>query len=81
MPVVFDSEEKVLKVMKHLDENNVFARRYFHPSLNELKAVGQYTPCPISEDISRRILALPSYHALGFEEIEGICELINSVLD
>ena len=80
MPVVFESEEQTLAVIKKLQEANVFPRRYFYPSLNLVETVGKYVSCPISEDISKRILALPSYHLLHNQEIDIISELIMEVL-
>ncbi|MEC7984334.1 MAG: DegT/DnrJ/EryC1/StrS family aminotransferase [Myxococcota bacterium] len=81
MPVVLRDESEALNVIAALNRANVFPRRYFYPSLNEVKSVKQYTPCPISESISRRILALPSYHALPSESIDVICRIILSALE
>ena len=36
-PVVFESEEQLLKAQKILNENNIFPRRYFYPSLNTIE--------------------------------------------
>lgn len=65
-PIVFKSEEDLLKSQKKLGDVSVGSRRYFFPSLNQL----DYTDgvCPISEDISRRILCLPLYHTLKESE-------------
>ena len=65
-PFVFKSEEQLLKVVESLKQNNINGRRYFYPSLNELPFL-TYQPCPISEDISRRVLCLPLY--VGLEEL------------
>ena len=80
MPVVFKSEKELLTVIAHLNTNNVFPKRYFFPSLNEVKTVLQYTPCPISEDLSRRILCLPSYNELSHDSVKEISELILEVI-
>jgi dTDP-4-amino-4,6-dideoxygalactose transaminase len=80
MPVIFYSEKELLAVMSHLNANNIFPRRYFFPSLNEVKAVKQYTPCPVSEDLSRRILCLPSYNVLPYDSVKRISELILEAL-
>jgi dTDP-4-amino-4,6-dideoxygalactose transaminase len=76
LPVVFSSEEEVLEVVSRLNKNNIFPRRYFYPSLNTLKAVAPYTPMPLSENLARRILCLPSHNRLGLENIDFICRLI-----
>lgn len=80
MPILFHSEEELLAVVDHLNLNNVFPRRYFYPSLNEVRAVQQYTPCPISEDLSRRILCMPSYDALPPKIVKWISDLVLEVL-
>lgn len=77
-PVVFESEEKLLKVLSKLKENDIYARRYFYPSLNTIKLFEKKIPCPVSEDISKRILSLPLYVGLKKEEVEKIVSIIKS---
>lgn len=79
-PVIFDSEERLLKIEKYLNEFNIFPRRYFYPSVNTFDALLKYTPMPIAEDISKRILCLPLYFDLSEVQILEICELINKGL-
>jgi dTDP-4-amino-4,6-dideoxygalactose transaminase len=74
-PVVFESEEKLLNVVAALKQQDIMGRRYFYPSLNELPFV-QHQPCPVSEDISRRVLCLPLYFDLTSEEVQSIIECI-----
>lgn len=75
-PVIFESEEKLLKVQKTLNNQQIFPRRYFYPSLNTIEYVkGQ--KMPISEDIASRILCLPLYKGLQTSDLERIVELIN----
>lgn len=76
-PVVLESEEALLKSMADLKEQNIFPRRYFYPSLNTLPYLSKTRECPISEDISRRVMCLPLYVGLGEENIKRICEVIN----
>ena len=76
LPVVLSSEEEVLEVISRLSKNNIFPRRYFYPSLNTLKAVAPYTPMPLSENLARRILCLPSHSRLIPENVDLICQLI-----
>lgn len=59
-PVIFPSEELTLKTREHLRSHDILPRRYFYPSLNKLNYVEQQH-CPVSEDISKRILCLPLY--------------------
>ncbi|WP_336514431.1 DegT/DnrJ/EryC1/StrS family aminotransferase [Pollutibacter soli] len=74
-PVIFPTEEILLKTFNALQVENVFTRRYFAPSLNRLKFV-KGNPAPVSEDISRRILCLPLYFSLTEKEIERITSII-----
>jgi dTDP-4-amino-4,6-dideoxygalactose transaminase len=74
-PVVFRSEEALLKAVEALNVNRVSPRRYFYPSLNQLNYVDEQK-CPISEDISRRILCLPLYFDLTKEEIDYVCRIL-----
>lgn len=78
-PLVFDSENYLLEVVKNLKENNIAGRRYFYPSLNELPYL-QQQPCPVSEDISRRVLCLPLYPGLEEKEIALIIESVNKII-
>lgn len=74
-PVVFSSEEVLQKVKSRLNENNIFPRRYFYPSINTLEYVENKT-CKVSESIATRVLCLPLYDSLEKKMIERICNLI-----
>lgn len=74
-PVVFKSESTLLKVKNHLEAKAIFPRRYFFPSLNTLPFI-PYQSCPISEDISRRVICLPLYYELTIAEVEMICNIV-----
>lgn len=75
-PVVFDSEATLLNVKKALEDNQIFPRRYFYPSLNTLEYVNS-AEMPNSEYISKRILCLPIYVGLAHQDVERICSIIN----
>lgn len=79
-PVIFKSEEIVLKVMNALLQNNISARRYFYPSLNQLPFLKEYQPCSVSEGISKCILTLPLFHDLSEIDTRRIAEIINQQL-
>ncbi|MCX7549358.1 DegT/DnrJ/EryC1/StrS family aminotransferase [Xanthomarina sp. F2636L] len=78
-PVIFKSEEQLLRVKKVLENNHIFPRRYFYPSLNTIKYVKGNT-MPISESIAARILCLPLYMGLTSAEIDKIIEIIKENL-
>jgi len=75
-PVVFDSEKKILEIEKKLNQHNIFPRRYFYPSVNTYTKIVPYQSCPISEDISKRILCLPLYWKIPLDSIQKIIDLI-----
>lgn len=74
-PVIFDTEETLLRVEKALQTEKIFARRYFYPSLNTFTDIVPYVKMPVSEDIASRILCLPLYKDLAMEDVERIIEV------
>lgn len=79
-PVVFRSEADLLKVFDELKKQDIYARRYFWPSLNNLPYLKETNKCPISEDISSRIACLPLYPDLADEDVLRICNIIKETL-
>ena len=75
-PVVFKTEEQLLKVQKALNEKQIFPRRYFYPSLDTLEYIEPKQECKISRDISKRILCLPIYAELTKAEQNSILNII-----
>lgn len=75
-PVIFESEEMLLTVLKTLNENKIYPRRYFYPSLNKVNYV-HGANMPISESVASRVLCLPLYKDLTDEEVLVIVNLIN----
>lgn len=76
-PIVFETEEQLLKVQKALNEQNIFPRRYFYPSLNTIPYVNEVS-MPISESVAARILCLPLYHDLATSDAQKIVQIINT---
>lgn len=74
-PIILKSEEQLLKVRAALNNEGIFPRRYFYPSLNLLHYVKKCS-VPISENISRRILCLPIYPSLSLSDVSKISEII-----
>lgn len=79
-PVIFESEEINLKVISKLESEGITPRRYFYPSVNTYTNIVEYQSCPISEDISKRILCLPLYFELVKSDIIRICDIISAEL-
>jgi dTDP-4-amino-4,6-dideoxygalactose transaminase len=74
-PIVFETEEILMKTITELNLNRVSPRRYFYPSLNNLKYI-ERQESPISESISKKILCLPLYYDLSIEEIEYVGRIL-----
>lgn len=77
-PIFFESEDALLIAESKLKEKEIFARRYFYPSLSNLPYVDSIS-MPISEDISSRILCLPLYKDLEEQKIIEIITLLNNL--
>ena len=79
-PVVFKSEEQLLKVQKALNEREIFPRRYFYPSLDTLNYIEPKQESQISRDISKRILCLPIYAELEKDVQDVIISIIKGMV-
>ncbi len=78
-PITFDSETTLLACLEYLNSNDIFPRRYFYPSLNNVEYLsGQ--EMPVSESIASRILCLPLYSGLTEQQVDFISDKINFVL-
>jgi dTDP-4-amino-4,6-dideoxygalactose transaminase len=70
-PIIFNSEEELLAIEKKMNDNKIFPRRYFFPSLNTLNYL-EYNKMPVSESISNRILCLPLYFDMSETDLQLI---------
>ena len=77
-PVIFESEDELLKVEENLVQSGIIPRRYFYPSLNTLNYVS-HREMPISEKIAKNILCLPFHHDLKSGALEKITKIVNSL--
>lgn len=71
-PVIFPTEDVLLSVEHNLNQNGVFPRRYFYPSVNTFMKQLPYVEMPVSESISKRVLCLPLYYSLSKDDIRMI---------
>ncbi len=78
-PIVFPDAKSREEVQANLSEGNIISRRYFYPSLNQLPYI-QDVEMPNSEFIADRILCLPFYPDLEFNDMERIITIINQSL-
>jgi dTDP-4-amino-4,6-dideoxygalactose transaminase len=74
-PVVFETEELLLRSITELNDNWIYPRRYFYPSLSGLNYV-KNGDTPVSDDLASRILSLPLSHSLKREEIAFISRIL-----
>ena len=79
-PIVFKTEEQLLKVQKALNDKQIFPRRYFYPSLDTLEYIEPKQECKISRDISKRILCLPIYAELEKDVQDIIISTIKGIV-
>lgn len=75
-PIIFQSEEILLKVQMKLNEQQIFPRRYFYPSLNTIEYMNG-KEMSISESIASRVLCLPLYASIDQRQVQIISKIIN----
>lgn len=78
-PVILPTEEILIRLVEKFKKISIFPRRYFYPSLNTLPFINNQK-CPISEDLSKRVLCLPLSSEITNEEIENVCLIINQTI-
>lgn len=79
-PIILNNEKQLKKIMTALEREKIFPRRYFFPSLNLLPYLESAQACPVSEDISSRIICLPLYTGLSNKDIKRICTILKNAL-
>lgn len=72
IPYIFNSESQLKETIERLEAINIFARRYFFPSLNTIDFYSKNKNCPNSERIANSILCLPNYYELEESNIIAI---------
>lgn len=83
-PVVFEdafgaNRDEVFDALK---KESVFARKYFYPLVSNFACYrDKYdsSKTPIAADVARRVLTLPMYADLPFDEVDHICKTVLSV--
>jgi len=67
------------QLYEKLKDYNIFTRRYFYPLICDFacyKNVPVVDPLQTARKVAERILALPIYYDLGFEQVGCICDII-----
>ena len=79
-PVVFDNYKYTRdEVFKKLEDNNIIARKYFYPLINDFECYREkYSSekTPVAKYIAKRVLTLPLYADLDLEIVDKICNII-----
>lgn len=78
-PIIFKNETQLLEVKQKLNDASIFPRRYFFPTLNTLNYVHNVS-CPVAELVAERILCLPLYPDLEWNDQQRIIKLIKELL-
>ena len=74
----FETRERVYAELKY--KCNIFARRYFYPLLTDFAPyIYAKGSCEIAEDIAARILTLPTYYGLPFDDAVMIAEDVKEI--
>ena len=73
-PVLFKTEDELLEAQRSLNAKEIYPRRYFYPSLNELPYINK-AKLDISESVSKKILCLPMSYEFNIDVITEITEL------
>ena len=79
-PIILKDEAQTLSIQNALNEQQIFPRRYFYPSLDTLSYIEPRQHAPISRDISRRILALPIYPELEKNDQKRVIAIVKGNL-
>ena len=80
-PVVFTGSFTRDMAAEKLAEQEIFARKYFYPLLNDCEAHGfRGDETPVAKYVSERVLTLPLYPELRAEDVDRICNILRENL-
>lgn len=81
-PVVFDGYKYIRnEVFAMLQEQGITARKYFYPLTNSFECYRNYPTAgiektPVAQHVALRVLTLPLYADLNFDDVDRICDII-----
>ena len=78
--VLLENEDQVEILLKKMEKNNIYLRRYFYPSLNQLPYLKKTDKCNLSEKLTKRVVSLPLYHTLTVEQQKLIISILKTNL-
>ena len=71
-PILLESVEELWLLVKNLADNEIIARRYFYPSLNNLEYHLERNKFQNSDDISLKVLCMPLGYDLREDDLNKI---------
>lgn len=85
MPVLFEDEFGATRddVLAALSNQGIEARKYFYPLITDFECYSRHfeqfeTKTPVARYISSRVLTLPLYPDLSFENVDRICSTVEA---
>lgn len=78
-PVIFETKSIRKRVVQLLKDNSIETRSYFRPSLQTLSYVDDVS-VPISTSVSERVVCLPFFYDLTFDEVDYVVDIIKTVI-
>ncbi|MES2454274.1 MAG: DegT/DnrJ/EryC1/StrS family aminotransferase [Bacteroidota bacterium] len=75
-PLIFRSETLMLRCIDYLRAHEIATRRYFYPSLANTLPYVDKQAFAVTDEVAKRMLCLPLYTELTFEEVDLICRLL-----
>jgi dTDP-4-amino-4,6-dideoxygalactose transaminase len=76
-PIILKNENNLILIKKILNNYEIYPRRYFFPSLDKLPYV-RGENIKVSNEISKKVLCLPLYPGLNYDQVKTISEIINN---
>ena len=83
-PVEFDGYKYTRdEILEKLAEQDITARKYFYPLTSDFECYKNFQTAggnktPIAKHIAANVLTLPLYADLSLDDVDKICEIINS---
>ena len=71
-PVIYTSENLLLRALKRFNEADIYPRRYFHPSLDVIPGMDSVAPPAVAKNMAGRVLCLPLSEAMSATDVEMI---------
>jgi dTDP-4-amino-4,6-dideoxygalactose transaminase len=78
-PIIFNSEELLVNALKKLNIENIFPRRYFYPSLEELPYINSQVNCTLAKNIASKVICLPLYTSIKNSDLKRIVGVLDKI--